>query len=78
MYRALSTFRMSAGGAPLLCALVALALPAPAAAQEEPPELTGTVAFNVSSRSGRVERLAVTIGDGGSGPYKAILWGEPS
>lgn len=79
MYRALSTFRVFAGGAPLLlCSLVALAMPALAAAQEEQPELTGTVAFNVSSRSGRVERLAVTIGDGGSGPYKAVLWGEPS
>jgi hypothetical protein len=53
-----------------------MALPASILAQEEPPELTGTVAFNVTSKQGRVERLAVTIGDGGSGPYKAILWGE--
>ena len=47
-------------------------------AQDDPPELTGTIAFKVASKSGRVERLAVTIGDGGSGPYKAILWGEPT
>src|SRR6185436_2243887 len=47
-------------------------------AQETVPELTGTVAFNVESASGRVERLAVTIGDGGTGQYKAILTGEPS
>ena len=46
-------------------------------AQEETPELTGTVAFNVGSRSGRVERLVVTIGDGGTGKYKAVLMGDP-
>jgi len=58
---------------------LALALYAPAVlAQETIPELTGTVAFNVESASGRVERLAVTIGDGGTGQYKAILMGEPS
>ena len=58
---------------------LALALYAgPVIAQETIPELTGTVAFNVESASGRVERLAVTIGDGGTGRYKAILMGEPS
>ena len=58
---------------------LALALYTPAVlAQETIPELTGTVAFNVESASGRVERLAVTIGDGGTGQYKAILMGEPS
>jgi hypothetical protein len=57
---------------------LALALcPATGIAQETVPELTGTVAFNVGSASGRVERLAVTIGDGGTGQYKAILMGEP-
>jgi hypothetical protein len=55
-----------------------LALQMSLPAQEDVPELTGSVSFNVGSRSGRVERLAVTIGDGGSGPWKAILWGEPS
>src|SRR4030095_14230843 len=39
---------------------------------------TGTISFNVHSASGRVETLAVTIGDGGTGPYKAILSGDPS
>ena len=62
-----------------LGAALALALcPATVIAQETVPELTGTVAFNVESASGRVERLAVTIGDGGTGQYKAILTGEPS
>ena len=62
-----------------LGATLALALcPATSIAQETVPELTGTVAFNVESASGRVERLAVTIGDGGTGQYKAILMGEPS
>ena len=61
----------------LSSSLVLLALPSFVTAQEEPPELTGAVAFNVTSKSGRLERLAVTIGDGGTGPYKAILWGEP-
>ena len=42
------------------------------------PQLTGTIAFDVESRSGRVESLEVTIGDGGTGPYKAILSGDPS
>ena len=41
------------------------------------PQLVGTIAFDVDSRSGRVETLEVTIGDGGTGPYKAILSGDP-
>jgi len=48
-----------------------------AVAQEPAPELTGTLSFDIASRSGRVERLAVTVGDGGTGLYKAILAGEP-
>jgi len=44
---------------------------------EQPWDLTGTLSFNVGSDSGRVERLAITIGDGGTGPYKAILAGDP-
>ena len=55
-----------------------LLLPSLAIAQDDPPELTGSVPFNVTSKSGRLERVAVTIGDGGTGPYKAVLWGEPS
>jgi hypothetical protein len=49
-----------------------------ATAQDEVPDLTGTVAFNVGSRSGRVESLVVTIGDGGTGQYKAVLIGDSS
>jgi hypothetical protein len=55
-----------------------LLLPSLAIAQDDPPELTGSVPFNVTSKSGRLERVAVTIGDGGTGPWKAVLWGEPS
>src|ERR1051326_3761653 len=61
----------------VLASLSLLLLPSPSAAQDEPPELTGTLSFNVGSRSGRVERLAVTIGDGGTGAYKAVLMGDP-
>ena len=64
-------------GRALWAILALLAWPLGTMAQEAVPELTGTVSFNVESRSGRVERLAVTIGDGGTGPYKAILAGEP-
>jgi hypothetical protein len=49
-----------------------------AVAQQNQPDLTGTISFNVHSASGRVETLAVTIGDGGTGPYKAILSGDSS
>jgi hypothetical protein len=60
-------------------ALVAVLLTATVAiAQQKPPELTGTVSFDVGSDSGRVERVAVQIGDGGRGPYKAILAGDSS
>jgi hypothetical protein len=56
----------------LLCVLVAASV----AAQEKQSELTGTLSFNVSSDTGRVENLAVQIGDGGTGKYKAILAGD--
>jgi dienelactone hydrolase len=59
-------------------AMASIIVPLVMLAQDTVPELTGTVAFNVDSKSGRVERLAVTIGDGGTGQYKAILMGEPS
>jgi dienelactone hydrolase len=39
-------------------------------------DFTGHVPFNVGSDSGRVENIAVTVGDGGTGPYKAILSGD--
>ena len=60
-----------------LCALL-LASPFLIAQQKKVPELTGTIAFDVDSRSGRVETLEVTIGNGGTGPYQAILSGDPS
>ncbi|MGA2115713.1 MAG: hypothetical protein ABSH56_13305 [Bryobacteraceae bacterium] len=56
-----------------VCALLAGSL----AAQQQPPELTGTVSFSIGSDSGRVERIAVQVGDGGTGKYKAILAGDP-
>jgi hypothetical protein len=48
-----------------------------AAFAQKPPDLTGTVSFDVGSASGRVESIAVQVGDGGSGKYKAILAGDP-
>ena len=48
-----------------LPSLFLLSLPPCIMAQEEVPELTGMVAFNVTSKSGRVERLVISIGDGG-------------
>jgi hypothetical protein len=44
-----------------------------AIAQQNAPDLTGTIRFNVHSASGGVETLAFTVGDGGTGPCKAIL-----
>lgn len=67
----MSTTRRSAA----LCFLAALLQ---AADEKKRPELIGTVAFDVGSQSGRIETLEVTIGDGGTGPYKAILSGDPS
>jgi hypothetical protein len=49
-----------------------------AAERKKAPELVGTVSFDVQSRSGRVETMEVTIGDGGTGPHKAILSGDPT
>lgn len=56
------------------CALGALS--AESGAQPKKLDLVGTVSFDVGSRTGRVENIAVTIGDGGIGPYKAILAGD--
>jgi hypothetical protein len=58
--------------------VIALFSATAAIAQQKPAELTGTVSFDVESASGRVERVAVQIGDGGRGPYKAILAGDSS
>jgi hypothetical protein len=62
----------------LTSSLLLLVPPTLVRAQDDVPELSGTLAFNVGSRSGRVERLVVTIGDGGTGQYKAVLIGEAS
>ena len=59
----------------LMCTLLVVI---PVSGEQKPPELTGTLGFDVDSRSGRVERIAVQIGDGGTGRYKAILAGDPS
>src|SRR5580658_7926856 len=40
------------------------------------PDLVGSIGFDVHSKSGRVETLAIKIGDGGTGRYKAILAGD--
>ena len=63
---------------PLLMLVSCMVLAVPIAAQQKPPDLTGTLSFDVGSASGRVESLAVQIGDGGTGRYKAILAGDPS
>jgi hypothetical protein len=49
-----------------------------ATSQDKPADLSGHLAFDVGSDTGRVETIAVTVGDGGRGPYKAILSGESS
>jgi dienelactone hydrolase len=61
-----------------LLVVIGVLMTLPAGAQQRPPELTGTLSFDVGSESGRVERIAVQIGDGGTGRYKAILAGDPS
>lgn len=65
-----------------LAVVFSMLLPASVVCQqrqaEQQFELIGTLSFNVASESARVEKLAVQIGDGGTGKYKAILAGEPS
>ncbi len=39
-------------------------------------ELTGNLSFDIASRSGLVRSVAITVGDGGSGSYKAIMVGD--
>jgi hypothetical protein len=56
--------------------LLSLRMVAAAGAATPPEDFTGHVPFNVGSESGRVENIAVTVGDGGTGPYKAILSGD--
>jgi hypothetical protein len=56
--------------------LLNLWMMAAAGAAGSSEDFTGHVSFNVGSDSGRVENIAVTVGDGGTGPYKAILSGD--
>ena len=57
--------------------LASAALAQPAAPKPSQPELTGSLSYEVASRSGAVQSLKVTSGDGGSGPYKAVIVGDP-
>lgn len=43
-----------------------------------PPELTGTLSYDIASQSGAVQNIVITVGDGGSGLYKAVLMGDPA
>ena len=40
-------------------------------------ELTGQVSFDISSRSGLVRSMAITVGDGGTGTFKSAMVGDP-
>lgn len=60
------------------CTLALLGLPLLAQNASKGPELVGTVSFDIGSNQGRVETMEITIGDGGTGPYKAVLTGDPS
>jgi dienelactone hydrolase len=48
------------------------------AGQSKPAELTGTLSYDVTSKSGSVQAIDVGVGDGGSGPYRSELIGDPS
>lgn len=67
----------SVSGAIALLLAAAMGIASTAAAEEH-WDFTGHVSASVSSMSGRVERIEVTVGDGGRGPYKAVLVGDPS
>ena len=69
--------RLQYSGSMKLALFLLMAAHALSAQPKKAPALTGTIAFDVDSRSGRVETMEVTIGDGGTGPYKAILSGDP-
>lgn len=59
-----------------LVATGAVLAPVGAFAQQPAPSLVGTISFQAPS--GKLERMMVTIGDGGTGPYPAVLAGDPS
>lgn len=41
-------------------------------------ELTGKLNFDIASPTGQVLCVAITVGDGGTGPYEAIMCGDPT
>jgi hypothetical protein len=59
-----------------IAALGFLVLPALAQTGSQ-PELAGSVSYEIASKSGMVQRVSITVGDGGSGPYKSALIGDP-
>jgi hypothetical protein len=59
----------------LLIALAFHAGATGAATQQAPPALVGTVSFDAPSA--QLQRIVVTVGDGGSGRYPAVLAGDP-
>lgn len=63
--------------APATFAAISALLPDPLMEAQQ-PELVGSVAAAVGSPSGIVQRVSVTVGDGGTGPYPAVLTGDPS
>lgn len=44
---------------------------------QEEFELKGNLSNNIQSESGQVLSVAITVGDGGSGAYKAVMCGDP-
>jgi dienelactone hydrolase len=66
----------------LIAAFVALLIGGAAPAQQAPPklptepELVGTMPY--STTNGPTQYLVVQVGDGGSGPYKSVLVGDPT
>jgi hypothetical protein len=59
-----------------LAAAGLLSIPATVMAQEPAPALTGSVSFDAPS--GQLQRIVVEVGDGGTGPYPAVLAGDTS
>lgn len=68
---------MRKGGRALgLAGVVGAGLLAVTAGAQESVELAGRVPFDVASPSGLVRTVEVTVGDGGSGPFSAVLVGH--
>lgn len=67
--------RLSVVALTLGAALFAQQAPAPAKIPTE-PQLVGTLPY--STTNGPTEYIVVQVGDGGSGPYKSVLVGDPT